>query len=547
VAEAARLFLQRTQQPQEATESMSRIIGNSISEIVNTLDQNRGPIDNESFPVPHMLSFQGILGSMAKVYRPTDEALRNSWQSAIAMRNDCGLMECLEARQRCTALLDWQLVPEDAKSQEQLDLCTEMTRILQRIPRFTEYRRVLLEALWYGRYGIQNRFRKINVGGVMRKFPGKLDNEPDSMPWKPINGDKLVFRFDDGNLRPEIGQYPDQLGIRVSSRFQEGALIAQKWRIENVANAFSPTDQGMAYFLGRSDRQQITIHKHMIEDGDYYSSETAGSIHGVGIRSRIYWDWFQKQECLAFLMEYLERSAGGIEMWEYPAGNADAEKAVKKAAQERVSHGRNILFVPKPAGEDAALFGVQVIEPGMAGIESLKDLLTSFFGHRIKRYMLGQILTSEADATGLGSGVAAAHIDTLLQIVRYDSSNLEETLSDELVRPIQLLNFPKSLGIHLRLKIVTEDQDVDKKLDGFSKAYNMGAGIPEQQVLDMIGVSKPTGDEVVLRMPQQQSSSATGFGQDQPGGSPAAIQPVNPQQLANLREQLKQHLMSSAV
>lgn len=510
-----------------------RIRGNSVGEVVEQLDSDPtlnvpgAPPNFGEYPVPHMLSFQSVLTSQAQTYRPADEAVQHSWQSALAMRNDCGLMESLEARQRATALLDWQLVPEDDKSQEQKDLCTELERILRRIPRFTEYRLNLLHALWYGRYGIQHRYRWRNVNGQMRILPAK---EGDSAGWKPINGDKLVFRYDDGGVTGD--RTPDQLGVRVSSRFNANDQIAQRWRVEKIANALEPTDQGMAYFLSPWERQIVAVHRHTIEDGDYFASEQAGSIHGVGIRSRIYWDWYQKQESLAFLMEYLERSAGGIEIWDYPQGNPEAEKAVKEAAEKRVSHGRNVIFNPKPPGDDAALFGVQIIEPGMAGIESMKDLLTNYFGHRIKRYILGQVLTSEAEATGLGSGVADLHLDTLLQIVKYDSSNLQETITDELVRPIQVWNFPQSSGMHVRFEILTEDQDVEKRLASFETAWNMGAGIPEKAVLDMIGVAKPTGDDVILRSPN------AGVGGGMPGMNGLPRSPIDPS--SDLKARIRQ-------
>src|SRR3990167_7562271 len=106
---------------------MRQIRGNSPSEIVEQLDHDPtlnvpgAPPNFGEYPIPHMLSFQSVLTSVAQTYRQSDQALQHSWQSALAMRNDCGLMESLEARQRATALLDWQLVPEDDKSQEQKD------------------------------------------------------------------------------------------------------------------------------------------------------------------------------------------------------------------------------------------------------------------------------------------------------------------------------------------------------------------------------------------------------------------------------------------
>lgn len=535
-AEGGRFTHGSPPQAAERIPAMGRYVSsNSVSDLVADLDRDQsldipGTAPNfGQYVTPHMLTFQTLLSSIAKVYRPSDEALRNSWEAAIAMRNDCGIMESLEARQRACALLDWDIVPEEGeeKDPQQQELCSQLKRIVRRISRFTEYQFNAMHAIWYGRYGISHQYNWDNVGGTMRLLPKPPPGQHDSDGWQPINGDKLVFRYDDGEK--DSGRPAGQLGIRVSSRFRETDQINQHWRVEKIATAYEPTSFGMAYFLSPMERQTILVHKHTIEDGDFYSSDHSGSLHGVGIRSRIYWDWFQKQECLAFLMEYLERSAGGIEIWDYPAGNAEAKAAVEKAATERVSHGRNILINPKPPGEDAALFGVQIVEPGMAGIESLKDLLITFFGHRIKRYILGQVGTSESEASGLGSGVADLHLDTFLQIVKYDSNNRDETMTRQLVRMIQIFNFPQSMGMFVRFKSKTEDEDVDKRLESLNKAWGMGARIRERDVHECVGVSAPTADDIVL--PSQQQSPAGGFpGQPQAPGVGGAVpgQSINP-------------------
>lgn len=453
--------------------------------------ENAGVAPNYGqYALPHLLTYQSLHGSFSRAYRPADEALRHSFENARFMRNDPGVMECVEARQRSVALLDWHLEPEDDNSPEQAELCAQMTKILEKIVRFTEYRNNCLHAIWYGKYGIQNRYGWANVSGNMRLMP--VPHREDC-GWMPINGDKLVFRYDDGELRPDRPPY--QLGIRVGHRKHIGSKINQHWTVE-------PTGRGLAYFLPDRERSSFVVHKHMIEDGSYEDNWAGEQIHGVGVRSRIYWDWFQKQESLAFLMEYLERSAGGIEIWTYPAGDATALNKSKEAAKERLSNSKNVIFFPKPMGDDGNMYDIQVIEPGMAGIESLKDILQTYYGHRIKRYILGQVLSSEAEATGLGSGVAELHFNTFLQIVKYDAVNLQETLTRELVRPIQDWNFPKSRGIDIRFKIETESPDVEKKLEAYRSAWEMGAKLRESDVIEMIGAGIPDPDDSVLQNPQ---------------------------------------------
>ncbi|CAK9102622.1 Uncharacterized protein SCF082_LOCUS47961 [Durusdinium trenchii] len=454
--------------------------------------------------VRHIESFQSFVTSASHVYRDYDEATKDSLDNARFMRNDCGLMECIESRQRAVALLNWHIEPEDEHSQEQKDLAARMTNILERIPRFTEYRYNLLHAVWYGKYGIQHRYRWQTIKGIRSIVP---TSRGDERGWQPVNGDKLVFRVDDPTRLRE-GQYPNQMGIRVGARYAAGDYIHDRWKVE-------PTDRGMAYFLSPAERKLVTVHRHLIEDGAYEDALSAGSINGVGIRSRIYWDWVQKQESLGFLMEYLERSAGGIELWKYPAGNPQAKDEVEQAAKER-SAGRNQLLVPIPAGDEGLQYGIEVIEPGMAGIEVLQSLLNDYFGHRIKRYILGQTLSSEAAATGLGSGVAELHLDTFLQIIHYDARNLEETITEDLLRPLQKWNEPNHAHVNLRFVIDTEEQQAKEKLEAFHSAWEMGARIKESDVLDTIGASVPAEDEKTLTNPAIQQAEM--MAQMQQGG-----------------------------
>lgn len=464
------------------------------------------------YPIPHVLTFQGIIGTIAKVYRPSDEAVMDSWDNARFMLNDLGIMECLEQRKRSTALLDWRIEPEDPKDPRQKELAATMTDVLKATPFFTKYRECLQNALWYGKYGVKHRFRWKWIKGHRRLV---IDR------WEPVHGDKIVFRYDDGTEEYD----PDQIGIRVGAGFTSNAGIAQRWsqqRLDKVQVA----DYGLAYFLDSWERPLLAVHKHIIEDGEYETPMAAGRIHGIGIRHRIYWNWYQKQELLAFLMEFLERSSTGIEIWYYPWGNKEAEEKTRAAAQERIGQGRNIILVPRPIGEEAA-YGVERIEPGMAGAEALKDIIKTFYFDQIKRYILGQTLTTEAAATGLGSNLASVHLDTYLQIVRYDATNQEESITRETVQPLQRFNFPAQADVPLFFKLNTESPDVEGKLKAWREAWDMGARLKASQVMDLIGAEAPDKEDEVLQNPQAAQAKAMAAAAQSPG-QPAQVRGFRP-------------------
>ena len=487
-----------------------------VASFVNRmLEKNRDPaagIDGAPLlygqdALPHVGTFQSHVGTQAKTYLPSDESLDVNPGDALLMRKDLVITECLDIRKRMTALLDWSIVPENDKSPAQKSLAAEMTKILNRIPDFTDYMTNLMDAIWIGRSGVQNRYRYTNVGGRMYQFPQPL--HADDNGWKHIHGDKLVFRYDDGKPLP-AGAFPDQMGIRVSP------IIAKDARIRGIKN-IEYTTHGAAYFLSPAERATIVVHKHMMEDAEYENVRKAGRIHGVGIRDRIYNTWFLKQEMFGFLMEYLERSAGGIEIYEYPSGDAEAKRSIMETAKNRMAFGRNQIFFPKPLGMDAGMYDMRVVEPGFAGIDMLLNIIDKFLGHQIKRYMLGQTLSTEADATGLGSGVADLHKDTLSQIIRYDSGKLAETITRQLVRTIQLANWKETEGWHFDFRFELESDNVKELLDSYQTAWAMGAGIPEKDVTDAIGVSLDNPNQKILR--NASAGAAPGAGMAFPAGT----------------------------
>lgn len=475
-------------------------------------------------PLGHIFTFSGLSTYLGKTYRNPDQAWRNSREDARNMRNDLLIKECLESRQRATALLPFHVAPEDERDQTQVEAASILTKILEATPRFTEFRRSLLEGIWYGRQGTQFTFGEI---GVNRRPFYSITS------WLPINGDKLAFKYD------------GTVGIRVGMAFNVGDVIKNgdsECKVETVA------EYGRAYFLTPEMRERVVVHKHMIEDADFDDPMSAGAIHGVGIRSAIYWTWFQKQSVYALLLEYLERSALGFEMWTFPWGNAEAEEKMRTAAQEKVGAGRNIILVPVMPGQEE-LFKYQRIEPGLEGARMINDIVHQFFNWQIKRYILGQILSSEPEGGGLGSsGLSDLQKDSLMSVVRYDSSNFDDTMTRELLPVLLRLNrhrMPRGIeGVRFRYQTNTESPDIKESLDAMQKAWQMGLKIKSEDLYKTAGLSKPQeGDEVLPTQQEQaqQGQAAGGLGGDLAGQDKGDDGAETQTLLDQIRDQLGQH------
>jgi hypothetical protein len=475
------------------------------------------PPGRGDFVLPHAITFQGLVSSLAKVYRNPDQAFQDSLQNSRSMRNDLSVMECLEQRQRSCAMLNWHLEIDGEKQGAHADFLKQLTGIVAatgsspefaiRAKPFTEYRRSLWEADWYGKQGMQHKVGWKQIYG--RQCLCMVD-------WEPVNGDKLCFRYDDGSGQYEAGQPGIRVrtsgGLKPGDKFRIYDQPTQQWKelkVENISGT-EWTDRGLAYFLDADMQKQLVIHRYFIEDAAYEVPIAAGAIDGIGIRSRIYWTWFQKQETLSYLMEYLERSALGIEIWQYPAGNATVQAEIEAAATQRFANGRNVIFIPQYLNPDSGQTSAyDRVDPPAAGAETIKSVLTDFFGHQIKRYILGQTLTSEADSTGLGSKVADLHLGTYLDIVRYCCAGMEETLTNQLVRTLQRWNWTDTYLRNLPVKFVidTQSDDSESKLMAWKQAYDMGAALPAKDIYPLIGAGMPGADDEVLQSPEARQVS----------------------------------------
>ena len=444
-----------------------------------TANSTEKRIEEARTPVPHIATFQGFANTLAKTYFPTDEAIKNAWENSRYMRNDLAVMECVEMRRRSVALLEWRVVPEDQDDPRQADAARIVEKLIKKTPRFMQLRENLLSAIWYGKYGIQLQWGQTQVKGTPYFY---IYN------WVPVSGDKIVFKILQG-----LPYEKEQIGIRIG-------YGTDKVR-EEYEGQILPTDRGSAYFLSDEQRDRFIVHRHMVEDGDYDDPYSGGSIFGVGIRSRIYWTWYLMKETLAWLMEYVERSATGFEIWYYPAGNEKARDAVAQAAENRVGHSGNIVLVPQLEGQLGSSYQMQRIEPSMSGADTCMSIVREFFQHQIKRYVLGQTLTTEASGTGLGSNLATIHLETYLQIIKYDALNLEETLTSDLVEKLRKFNFPDLDEGCLRFHIETDEIDHADRLQSIRTLYDMGAPISQEQAFSAAGMTAPKEDEPQLVNP----------------------------------------------
>jgi hypothetical protein len=411
------------------------------------------PPGQGKFPLPHFLTFAQLTNLVSRSYRFTfDEALRHSQANALAMRRDGVVMEALRARQMPTCQLAWHIEPQDDKDERQVAAVGDVTKDIEAIPNFQQFRRMLLEGVWWGRYGVQTiPCWSYDTGEKRLRI----------RDYRPINGDKLVFRFS------------GQVGLLVH------ATYTGDWAI---------TDRGRAHFFSPEERETLIIHHHEPEDADFFQGEMAGAVYGVGIRHRVYWLWWLKSQVIAWMMDYLERvGAGGFTIYYYEHGNAESLTEVRNAAEQQFRN--NSILFPRYRDNSTGGPGVERVEPNNAGAALIQSIISQYFDAAIRRYILGQDLSSGTAPTGLGSGVADLHDQTFARIIKYDSTDLDQTLTKDLLPLFYKYNHP---GVPCgRFVSDLNKPNAAEILEGARSFYEMGGTIDENELRDILGLSEP--------------------------------------------------------
>ena len=439
------------------------------------------------YSVPGFLSFSSLVRTAARTFLSTfDEALLNSPQNARAMWRDIVLWKAIRARQRPTAQLNWSIEPKDETDPAEIESAALVTEIIESIPRFQQMKVSLLNAIWFGKYAVEVDYQWQTWYG--RQVMCVRD-------WIPINGDKIRYKWD----------------------HTPGILV----------NAIYPgereyTDTGPCHFLYGREREQYVIHRHEPDDADYIDGQTAGSVMGVGLRGRLYWFWWLKQQVFALLMNYLERFSNGLTIFYYDAHNPAAKEEAEAAARSQFSN--TALLYPRWMMGNSAPNGVERLEVGTASPILLWNLVSEYFDPTMTQAIVGQTLSSDHTGSGGlgGGGVAKFQSETLDEILAYDALDLQDTLQTDLVEVLYKYNCK---GVRPgRFKFTVESPDSEAILGYAQQLFELGAGLDEDELFDLAKLTKPKpGSAILSKVGAMQAAAVAAAPQGVPMAGPAGL------------------------
>ncbi len=467
------------------------------------------PVDPRGLPpggiiVPPQYTFNALTNSQAQAFQIRfDTALRSSRENAWRMRLDAMVDSCLEVRVTPTALLPVSVKPWDDTDPQQVAAAKRQEKLLSRIPRLAEMRRWLLkEGLFVGRAGAQ-----ITYDWIRDNATGRMMCYPDG--FRLLNGDKLQFAWD------------GRAGIAINS----GSPLMSH-------DSTVMLDGFPVYFPDPTERLGLVVHRCYSEDADYYRPFFGGSIHGVGLRSKLYWVWALKTQLWQMGVDFLRWFSRGLTVYYYEHGNEAHLQAIQDAIQRQ--DGSSSIMYPvfgELAGRDGKPYfqkPFEHIDVSTASPAFLQKLLTEYLDDLIRFAILHQSLTTSTAATGLGSGVAASHQTTFDNLVKMDATALDDTFTQEILAIMYATNEP---GVPLgRCVSQVDSPNVEQLMDAAEKIVGMGGTVPVAPLLDAAGIPEPKeGDQllgnVAVGQPAAVDTPADGMPM-QPAADDSGAQPV---------------------
>ena len=395
-----------------------------------------------------------------KLLRNSSLAYRLNPQYQMMMRADADIEGVLRSLQVTLASLEWAIVPEDDENERLVALAARITKIFEAMPRRSDFVRSMHEAVWYGNSAANLVYAKHPDLGISVK------------EWYPFHPDTIAYD-QRGNLAMKVG----------------AAYSADGPSSQNIGF------DARVHIFDEQERRAIVLHRVFVNAPDFNDPNSTESLYrGVGARDVCWFMWLAKQEILQDAITYAERYAMGIRVGYYPLGQ-DAGRSMMENVLANLTNDNSVLL---PQSGTEKIYDIDIKEPNAGRAQVFMELVNWFSG-KIKEAILGQSLSSEAASTGLGSGVANLHADTLSRIIRYHADALADSLTTDFVRVVaKMLGATDSEVNALRFNFAPERPDPKERLEAVEKFVAMGGRVSEREVRDLLGLSEPKEDEPIL-------------------------------------------------
>ena len=250
-----------------------------------------------------------------------------------------------------------------------------------------------------------------------------------------------------------------------------------------------------------------------------YGKAKTGYLGRMGLHRVLVWPFLYKAYAIGDFAEFLETFGLPLITGKYFAGATDDEKASLLRAVTALGHDARAVMPAEMELEIQAVAATGAGSPHLA--------LVDWAERSQSKAILGQTMSAEAQATGLGSGNAALHGEVRADILKADARQIEGTVTRDLLYPLLALNRGgiDSLSRCPRLVFDTgEAEDLASYADSLPKLVAAGMKrIPVSWVHEKLRIPEAAEGEDALGAP-----AAASPGAGQPGPPPHPLPAPEP-------------------
>ncbi|MDR1889041.1 MAG: DUF935 domain-containing protein [Zoogloeaceae bacterium] len=276
---------------------------------------------------------------------------------------------------------------------------------------------------------------------------GKRKGAISSLDWEIVApGDASSREADDrewveGILREVLDNFEDVLEALMDATGHGFAGIEMEWGRQGGEYLPRFYARPQSWFQLTQDRQRLTLMDGSPDGADLTPGgwilhlpglPKTGYIARMGLAQGLIWPFIYKHYALGDFAKFLECYGLPIIMGKYYQGATAAEKSSLLRAVTQLGHDARAIM-PKEMELE-----VEKVTASGDGDAHLK--MIDWSERSASKLILGQVLSSEAKATGMGSGVADLHDAVRRDILKSDAKKLAATLTRDLVFPLLAFN-----------------------------------------------------------------------------------------------------------
>lgn len=353
----------------------------------------------------------------------------------------------------------------------------------------------LFEDMWDRDAHIQCEFGK--RAGAVITLDWSIEPPADAS-----RAEKKVAAWVEDILRTVVDDLEDVILAMMDGIGHGFAPIELEWKRwgGELIPAFHPRPQD--WFRLSPDRRELRLNDSSVEGAKLTSmgwimhapgKAKTGYLSRMALYRVLVWPFIYKSYSIGDLAEFLETYGLPIILGKYYQGAQPDEKA-------------SLMRAVTALGHDARAIMPKEMEIEIAKITSSGDAATHLsmvdWAERSQsKAILGQVLSAEAKATGMGSGVADLQGEVRNDILKADARQIAATLTRDLVYPLIAFNVPGIDGLRRCPRFVFdlgEAEDLKRYSEALPALAQGGARIPVAWVHEKLRIPEAKADEPVF-------------------------------------------------